>query len=221
MTTSLTRLNGTRSSRRNYTQTILITALVLVGGAWSASRFDLFTGRAAFSLKLAGTITGTVFQDYNANGTRDTGATLPNAGGEGSLALPVDRGVSGVTVTAYDSAGAAVGTATSDAAGAYSLTATGTGPYRVEFTNLPAGFQPGVNAAGKTAVQFVADGNTSGVDLAINIPAEYCQNNPTIVTNCYVGGPNNGPEDVLVSFTLGFFVGRNDSVRKLCIDYFA
>ena len=199
MTNSLTRLN---LSRTNYTRTILIAALILAGGALCASRFDLLTGRAAFSPKIAGTITGTVFQDYNANGTRDTGGTLPNAGGEGSLALPTDRGVSGVTVTAYDSAGAAVGTATSDANGAYSLSATGTGPYRVEFTNLPAGFQPGVNAAGKTAVQFVADGSTSGADLAINIPAEYCQNNPTIVTNCYVGGSNNGPEEVLVTFPM-------------------
>ncbi len=202
MTNSLTRLNDARSNRTNYTRTILIAVLVLAGGALCASRFDLFTGRAAFSPRVAGTITGTVFQDYNANGTRDASATLPNAGGEGSLALPTDRGVSGVTVTAYDSAGATVGTTTSDAAGAYSLAATGTGPYRVEFTNLPAGFQPGVNAAGKTAVQFVADGNTSGVDLAMNIPAEYCQNNPTIVTNCFIGGANSGTEDVLVSFPM-------------------
>src|SRR5438552_3857533 len=52
----------------------------------------------------AGTVTGTVFQDYNANGVRDSNKIINNSG-SGSISVAVDRGVSGVTVTAYSSAG--------------------------------------------------------------------------------------------------------------------
>lgn len=66
----------------------------------------------------------------------------------------------------------------------------GTGPYRVEFTTLPAGTSTpapfGLNNA--TTVRFVPDGNSSSVDLGILLPHEYCQNNPELATACYVYG---------------------------------
>ncbi len=132
-----------------------------------------------------GTISGTVFNDYNSNGTFDTTATLANAGG-GTVGVAVDTGVSGVTVTAYDGAGTAVGTTTSTTNGTYTLTATGTGPYRIEFTTIPSGFKPSFHGTNSgTTVQFVPDGVSTNVSLGIARPADYCQNNPTLVTNCY------------------------------------
>lgn len=145
----------------------------------------------------AGTISGVVFEDFNGNGLRDTTTTVPNAGA-GSVSAAIDRGVGGVTVTVYDAAGVVQGTTTSAAAnGSYSIAATGTGPYRVEFTGLPAGYYPSRFAAGPTGngttIQFVPDGDTADVNLAILDPANFCQNNPTFVTACYVFGQFNGP----------------------------
>ena len=120
----------------------------------------------------AGSITGNVFQDFNNNGVKDT---------SGANNTAVDRGVQGVTVSAYDAGGVQRGTATTDGNGNYTLTATGSGPYRIEFTTLPATFEPTTHGPGASdngsSVQFVPDGNTANVNFAINVPCEYCQNN--------------------------------------------
>lgn len=131
-----------------------------------------------------GTVTGVVFRDYNADGVRG----------------PYEPGVANVTVTAYDSTGSDVGTNTSGADGAYSLDWTGNDTQvRLEFSNLPAGFLPGPFGVGSgTAVQFVSAGGTA--DLGINQPHEYCQNNPELVTSCYVFGAQTGNRPVFISF---------------------
>ncbi|NNE68318.1 MAG: hypothetical protein HKN33_17265, partial [Pyrinomonadaceae bacterium] len=59
----------------------------------------------------AGDISGTVFLDYNSNGTRDVSGVSPN--------YAVDKGVSGITVTVFDSSGIARGSDVSDANGNY------------------------------------------------------------------------------------------------------
>ncbi len=140
----------------------------------------------------AATITGRVFQDFNSNGAYDTTSGLNS----------IDAGVPGVTVSAYNPAGVASGSATTASDGTYSLSATGAGPYRIEFTNLPAGFQPSARATdsvqGGTAtdsgssVQFVLNSNTSNVNLALNRPEEFCQNNPDVVISRFVEGAQNG-----------------------------
>ena len=90
-------------------------ALIVVGAAWLGTRtgsaFPL--NRLAFldDNAVAGLITGTVFQDYNANGRRDTAATITNADGS-QLPVAFDRGVAGVTVTAYAADGSSAGSAT-------------------------------------------------------------------------------------------------------------
>ncbi len=141
--------------------------------------------------RASGTIAGVVFEDFNGNGTRDTTSTVASSGA-GTTRLAVDRGLAGITVSVFDSAGAPQGTTTTGATGAYSLSAAGTGPYRVEFTNLPAGYRPSAVAAGATGngttVQFVPDGNTANVNLGILDGASFCQNNPTLVTSCFVYG---------------------------------
>lgn len=144
------------------------------------------------SVEAAGTISGRVFQDYNSNGNYDT------TSGTNSI----DRGVASVTVTAYDSNGVARGTATTDASGNYSLSATGTGPYRLEFTNLPSGYTPsarskasvlaGTAANSGSSVQFVADGTTANVNLGLTRSEEYCQNNPSVIVARFAQGDQNG-----------------------------
>ncbi|MCX6046059.1 MAG: carboxypeptidase regulatory-like domain-containing protein [Chloroflexi bacterium] len=122
----------------------------------------------------AGVITGTVFRDLNANGNFDN-ATEP--------------GVGGVIITAYDATGVKQGSTSSAANGIYTLSATGIGPYRIEFTNLPANLKPGpAGSQSGTTVQFVAGNSANNINLGINNPAEYCQNNPNIAANCFIAG---------------------------------
>ena len=150
-------------------------------------------------------VTGIVYQDYNANGTFDTNGQVPNAG-LGSTPTAIDRGISGILVTAYDANNAVVTQATSDATGAYSLNTSNSGPLRVEFTNLPTGvfFGPEGTSA-NTAVQFVPAGNAGNVNLSLVRPEDFSPDNPLLVTSMYVFGGTtqndfNPGTGVVVSF---------------------
>ncbi|MBK7801612.1 MAG: hypothetical protein IPJ55_02845 [Chloracidobacterium sp.] len=135
------------------------------------------------SIMMAGTVSGTVYIDYNMNGTRDTTGTSPN--------LAVDSLVSNVTVTAYDSLGANRGSAVSGTNGIYSIVTTGTGPYRLEFTTLPSGYSPSsVGSNNASSVKFIADGPSTGNDFGIVRNSDYCQNNPIIATPQFLNGDN-------------------------------
>ena len=81
----------------------LTVALIALGAV------GLYSGRAAGVGAVSGTVAGTVFRDYSANGVRDA----------------LEPGESGIVVTAYDSTGATVGTATSASDGTYTITVTG------------------------------------------------------------------------------------------------
>ena len=145
-------------------------------------------------------ITGTVFEDFNSDGVQDTTSTISNSG-SGTVGVAVDRGMSGVTATAFDNAGNAVGSAISGLDGTYAINIAvpNDGPYRVEFSTLPAGYQPSFAGPGdQTSVQFVPDGNTAGVNFGILLPAKYCQDNPTLVTCLYrFGNQINGDNNAL------------------------
>jgi hypothetical protein len=148
------------------------------------------------------TVSGTVFDDYNQNGTQDNTSSI------------VEPGINGVVVTAYNAAGTAIISATSSTVssslGQYSLAIpAGTGPVRVQFSNFGAtstipqlvGFQPS-NHKGGTSVAFV-DGTqtTNTVNLGIERPSEYCQNNPAMATTCYIqGGQTEAGAHVVVRF---------------------
>ena len=122
-------------------------------------------------------ISGTAFMDYNSNGAKSTGAFTAGTGVAAS-----DAGVPGVTVNAYDMAGTRVATTTTAADGTYTICATGcTGTVRLEFTT-PAGYEPSFTGANnETSVRFVST-TAAGVDFAVAKPAEYCQDNPRLVT---------------------------------------
>ncbi len=137
----------------------------------------------------AGIITGTVFRDFDSNGLRDVDKEPPL------------RYVDGITVTAYDGMGVEVGqTDIVTTTGQYSLNVTGTGPYRVEFSGLPDYLYPGVHTSG-TTVQFVADGTVSDINLAVQNPEQYCEDDPHMAVACYeTGSGNTNSNPSLVSF---------------------
>jgi SdrD B-like domain len=156
-------------------------------------------------------ITGNVFRDYNASGTKSTSGT--------ASATATDTGVGAVTVTAYGSGNAVCGTTSTlttptASIGNYSLaintaTAGCAGPtYRIEFTDLPTDTQPsakaidsvgsGVANSAGSSTQFVTDGATN-VNFALNEPCEYCQNNPKLVTaQMFAGNHTNAASNANV-----------------------
>jgi hypothetical protein len=124
-----------------------------------------------------GTVTGTVFRDFNANGVLDSGAPTGI----------YDEPFGGVTVTAYDS-GSGTWSTTTAADGTYTLNVTGAvgDQVRVEFTGLPAGFEHGaVSSAAAdngTSVQFVDLADGGDVDFAVNAPEDFSQGDAPLVT---------------------------------------
>jgi subtilisin-like proprotein convertase family protein len=134
----------------------------------------------------AGPISGKVFRDFNSDGLITADGTV------------TDSGVSGVTVTAYDKDGNPAGSATTGIDGTYTINPTADGPYRVEFTNLPDGFEPTTRGTGNgTSVQFVTTSGAGNVNLGVNPPCDYCQDNVNLVdTLMNIGvqtGPNQSP----------------------------
>lgn len=136
-------------------------------------------------------VSGTVFRDFNANGTKDT----------------VELGVPGITVNAYDSTGAVVGTVTSATNGTYTLSGV-TGDVRIEFTDIPAYLYPGATGAAATASQsseqFITAGAATTVNYALSYPAEYCNASPRLMTPKFINGAaaGTGQSDVLLSWPL-------------------
>ncbi|MDX1997763.1 MAG: IPTL-CTERM sorting domain-containing protein [Thermoanaerobaculia bacterium] len=140
----------------------------------SAARRRILGFAVGLWLALAGVasaaISGTVFRDYDADGSRDLG----------------EPGIGGIVVNAYGALGTAVGNSpqTTAADGSYSLSSLPAGPLRLEFT-LPAAlahFRPG--AAGATSVVFTTDGAT--VDSGFQLPVEFCEADPTLFTTCFI-----------------------------------
>jgi hypothetical protein len=183
--------------------------LICILGLATWNRFSTNAQKPADEdLMMAGTIAGRVFHDFNGDGSYST------SGGTSAVPVAVDAGVANVTVSAYDASGVLRGTALTNASGIYSVVASGTGPYRVEFTNLPTGYSPSARStdsvlggtttnAGST-VQFVADGNTPDVNLAINRAKDYCQDNPAICSQLFGVGDLNQTEAVFtVPYTAG------------------
>jgi uncharacterized repeat protein (TIGR01451 family) len=148
----------------------------------------------------AAPISGNVFRDFNSNGV-DDGANEP--------------GVAGVTVTAYDRDGVMRGSTTTGADGSYTLNVGGYGPYRIEFTDLPEGYEPSWHGTGNgTSTQFVDSGAT-GVNFGVLAPCDYCQSNPMLVTNRYMNGDQSTDSAVLFSwpYTESGDITSGDGIR--------
>lgn len=167
--------------------------------------FFLLPFAAYWSQQAAGVLSGSVFQDFNGNGVFDTA---------GSAALPaIDAAVQNVTVTVFAPNGTSKSTTTL-ANGTWSIDTSAApalpaGPYRVEFTNLPANFLPSARStdsvlggtatnAGST-VQFVNNVATSNINLAVNVAEDYCQNNPTLCTSIFRPGNQSQNRSTTIS----------------------
>lgn len=143
---------------------------------------------------LSGTVTGTVFNDFNGNGQMDT---------KGGIGVAVDVGIAGIRVRAYDTEGALVGETTSGSDGDFRLDITDSASTRVriEFT-IPdaatapelAGFEPSaaywgppeptdpVSPRSAGSIRFVdIEAPVSSIDFAVLRPNDYCDD-PTLVT---------------------------------------
>ncbi|MCB9053529.1 MAG: hypothetical protein H6556_29170 [Lewinellaceae bacterium] len=161
------------------------TASLLLKSCLAAS----FLLASAWGLQ-AQTITGTVFEDYNANGLRDVG----------------EPGVGGITVNGYldgDAAGAPTHTATTALNGAYSIN-TGGNDLRLEFVIPTPLVYLRQGAAGSTNVVFASDGAT-GVNVGFNNPSNYSIANPIMATSCYLAGDYNDPIGGLRDAFVGVF----------------
>ncbi len=152
-------------------------SLLGAAGALSAAVFAVPVSAAI----PPGTISGTAFRDYNANGQRDA----------------LEPGQAGLTVRAY-SAAALVDTRTTAADGSYSLTVPNGTAVRVEVAGLPAFLTSGPHGSGSgTTVQFVTS-PTDTANVGVLNAGEYCQANPTIVTNCFAVSSEPSTAKVLV-----------------------
>ena len=154
---------------------------------------------AAAAAAVDGTVKGVVFQDFGSTGFYTTGNA---ATGE-----PRNRPIAGVTATAYDADGNAVGTATSGSTGTYTINVSGakSNYLRIQFSGWdPTVYQPGfaaqtpipANSQGEndTSVQFTELGTPEAahVDLGLIIPDQVIQGDAPIATAIeYAGDPSN------------------------------
>ena len=152
---------------------MMITLMLMSAIAW------LWLIRSVYAAPQAGSVSGNVFRDYNANGI-DDGLNEP--------------GIGGVVITATDNIGTVVTTTTS-ADGSYTTSILPGASARVEFA-LPGDgsldfLQPG--AAGNTTVQFVdiSAGSATNVDVGFNNPAQYCEANPYMAVPSYFWGTSS------------------------------
>ncbi len=163
-------------------------------GATGTAAFALLASQEWYAVTVAlrpaaapsGTIGGIVYRDFDADGIRDLR----------------DPGLAGITVTAYDSAGTAVATATTNANGAYRLTGLTNGAQvRLEVTGLPAYLRPGpVGADCRTTVFFTAS-PVDNYNVGAASPPDYCQSNPNLVTTVFIKGDNSAStEDAAVRY---------------------
>lgn len=116
--------------------------------------------------------------DYEGNGTFD----------------PTEYGVPGITVTAFDSTGAVAGTATTSFTGQYTLNATGSGPYRVEFGAIPGWLRPGhQGGTGGSCVRFLSGSSAEQMNLPLIDPVKFNTNpNPFVFVPRFMAGPHDG-----------------------------
>ncbi|MBE8521919.1 hypothetical protein ILP97_31290 [Amycolatopsis sp. H6(2020)] len=141
-----------------------------------------------------GTLTVRVIRDLNGNGNYEPA---------------LETGVAGIPVKATDPAGAtATGTTAADGTVKLATTGLAGGKYRVE-ASVPASMPylkpapAGGGLSSLTSFADVAGGKKADLTMGLWNPADYCQDNPTLVTACQRNGiaPGTDPKArSLVSF---------------------
>ena len=168
------------------TKAVLIILLIIgVIGVFLTATFPSVAANSSDQklVYLPQAVTGTVYRDSNINGALDAGE------------LPIAN----VTVTAYDTNGAIADTDTTATDGTYTLSNLVDGEkYRIEFTDAPNGLQAGPQGSNSlTSVVFIT-APASGIDVGFHSGADYCQEEPDLVTPIILQG--GGDTKSLVSF---------------------
>lgn len=120
-------------------------------------------------------VSGTVYKDLPLNGSSINTYGIKDSN---------EKGLEGITVTAYPSA---VST-TTDTNGSWSLATSG--KVKIEFTSLPSYLK---ESAGESSVQFI-DGDASNVDLALYSPSEYTNDQSHIAMTLQPAANLNSPD---------------------------
>ncbi|MBO0937245.1 hypothetical protein J2I47_11875 [Fibrella sp. HMF5335] len=144
---------------------------------------------------------GVVFNDYNADGVRNTVTVSGITSGE-------TNGVANVEVR-ITAANGLTATTLTDEYGYYAFTQPLTYPVRVEFANIPAEYQQAATPNGtssRTTTQFITAASCT-VNLGVNSFYDFCNLAPKVFTPCYVngnptGGGDAGQDPVLVATNL-------------------
>lgn len=124
-------------------------------------------------------ITGQVYHDSNQDGFKNN-----------------ETGITGVTVTAYATDGTQADQTTSGPDGTYTLTSVADFTnYRLEFTDLPAGFTPGPNGIhSKSGVHFtMAPSINSHYGLVLPKFTKSCSTNDSLVISSFRNGVPSDP----------------------------
>jgi uncharacterized repeat protein (TIGR01451 family) len=133
---------------------------------------------AVASAAVTGTVAGTAFEDYNSNGVQDAGSNVAAA------SSATDNGVKNATVKVIDSTGATVGSAATDANGAFSFSVTAaTAEVRVQVAP-PGGFNAGPQGPDSAStVQFVTLNTpaASAVEVALSRLGDFSPDAPVLL----------------------------------------
>ncbi|GEL95321.1 DUF5979 domain-containing protein [Cellulomonas composti] len=150
------------------------------------------------------TVSGRVYRDFNGNGAYDTTTGLGRS---------IDAGLTGLDVVVTDRAGASV-TTTTGASGLWSanVSTLAGSRLRVQFETPDGMAATAAGADNGTSVQFVDDGAT-GVDYAVNVPADHVQTNPPVVVTIQTAGSrsNAATTGTAAVAATPWDVARNDS----------
>ncbi len=125
----------------------------------------------------AATIGGRVFEDFNANGSYDTGSTT----------VANDVGVAGVALAVTNARGKSIARVVTGVDGTWTAQAPA-GWFRITAKELPPGYEPGPHGANSgTTAQFVNTADTVAddhIDIGIAQPSNYCEDNPNLALPC-------------------------------------
>jgi hypothetical protein len=164
------------------------------------SNFFIFKGYSASLLLIVmwvlpivmrAQVSGTVFKDFNANGTKENTVTYNEIGMPGVVVNATTPAGTALIVT-YTGGGAATNTT-----GGYMVSGGTLGQIRLEFV-MPDGYTfASSGAIGGTTLLFPA-GSTQ--DLAVNYPEDYWDNTtqpiPQLIVPCYVNGTITNPGSI-------------------------
>lgn len=135
-------------------------------------------------------IGGTVYRDYNSSGDLDT----------------YESGVSGLTVSAYDSSNTLIESTQTDSLGDYTLNLGSTLEARIDLSTLPSFLNNGPHGSGSaTSIVFVTNTTGCTVNFPVLNPADYCDSSPLLATTNFdsgdpLGNGTAGLADSIYSF---------------------